>query len=155
MKRTIRLTESDLKRVIRESVKAILKESYSEVRNSNNENSGGFAVFGTDIKSKLYNNIKSFYNGFIKSCNTLKENFSQNKNVDLDFYLTNIVSKLNFLQDALENIGITSLPVKNVIKYFDRLKNEGIENTEHFITYELDKIVEMIGENIREQLDLQ
>ena len=151
MKRTIRLTESDLKQVIKESVNRVLRESYSEMRHSN-ENGGGFAVFGNDIKSKIYNRIRSFYNGFIMSCEALKKDFSQNKIDDLNFYLSNLSIKMEDLQNALQNAGIKSLPIKNIIKYFDRLKNEGIENVEHFVTFELDKLVEMIEEELQNKL---
>ena len=138
--------------IIDDTINEAINESYGEVRNSNNGNNGGLSVFGSDVKSNIYNRIKSFYNGLIKSCETFKESFSQNKIDDLDFYLKNILSKLNDLQFTLQDTGIRSLLINNIIKYFNRLNNEGIENIEYFATHELDEIVEMIGEELIEQM---
>jgi hypothetical protein len=63
MNKTIRLTESDFKKVIKESVKRVLNETYHEVRNSSADDVNSFYIFGNEsgeqYKSRMFKRIKS------------------------------------------------------------------------------------------------
>lgn len=165
MKKIIRLNESYLRKIIKESIETVTKknykninESYGEERNSGKEDgTGGLSIFddnlGANHKIRLYKRINTFYKSFINACDRLKQYFLEDNIDDLDLYLEWLIAKLNDLQIALQDARISVVVVKNAIKHLNNLKNEGnIENVKRFITYDLEKIIEAIGDGITEQM---
>jgi ribosomal protein S20 len=165
MKKIIRLDESYLRKIIKESIESVIKKDYKNINESYGEerNSGkadgtcGLSIFddnlGDNHKIRLYKRINTFYKNFINTCNILKQSFLEDDIDDLDLYLEWLISKLNDLQNALQDARINVLVVKNVIKHLNNLKNEGnIENVKRFITYELEKVIKAIGDGITEQM---
>ena len=54
MKRTIRLTESELKKFIKETVINIIGESFGDARNERtNDYANGFSIFDNEIGEKI------------------------------------------------------------------------------------------------------
>lgn len=153
MKRRIKLTESDLHRIIKESVKKVLKEDYDEIYDyfSNDNDVNNMRVFDPiesgyinnisfdeyleDIKICILKNvIKSYKNLFIaynKACSNPEnvDGIFYNTNIDMDLYNGWCYDEHYSGYDGINNV--VNNVVKNVIEDY---KNDVTEpnNTSSF-----------------------
>jgi hypothetical protein len=159
MNKTIRLTESDFKKVIKESVKKVLNETYHEVRNSGADGVNSFNIFGNELgeqyKSRMFKRIKSAKNEVVIKSNTLKQLVDTNNLKDIIYHLESLKMRAENLFSLLKEVQNETNTVKNFIKILSGLiKSNDIETIKRYITSYLEDDIEVIQEDIFTQCNL-
>lgn len=118
MKRTIKLTESDLHNIIKETVINIIGESFGDARNERtNDYASGFSIFDSEIGEKIKNNnFNECFNYTRKIKNLVNEILNPTR---LD-----IPTIVEFLPIFFENLKSSIKNINVDIEYLVKVKRE-------------------------------
>ena len=118
MKRTIRLTESELKKFIKETVINIIGESFGDARNERtNDYANGFSIFDNEIGEKIKNSRFNECFNYTRKIKNLVNEILNPTQLDIPTIVEFLPIFFENLESSINNLNVD-------IKYLVKVKRE-------------------------------
>ena len=157
MKRTIKLTESELKKFIKETVINIIGESFGDARNERtNDYANGFSIFDNEIGEKIKNNRFNECFNYTRKIKNLVNEILNPTQLDiptivefLPIFFENLESSINNLNVDINYLVKVKREIDIINNLFQQKNIEELKQHAEYLLFYIDIVEDEINNLIK------